>query len=178
MLRCSCVYCLLVLILITACAPSENGSIGGTIVPDSTFQLISDAFEEGGSIPQRHSCHGEEVSPSLAWSGQPEGTAGLALTVTDPDARGFVHWVVWNIPPSDNNLTEGAVPAGAVEEMNNFRRVGWAGPCPPSGSHRYVFTLYALDTTIDLPEGAALSELEAAIDGHVLARAILTGTFP
>lgn len=177
MLRCFCA-CLPLLLLITACGPSENSSIGGTMAPDSTFQLNSDAFEEGGSIPQRHSCRGEDISPALAWFGQPEGTAGFALTVTDPDARGFVHWVVWNIPSSVNSLTEGALPAGAVEGTNNFRRVGWAGPCPPSGSHRYVFTLFALDSTIDLPEGATLSELQNAIDGHVLARATLTGMFP
>lgn len=175
---CLHLFYLLLFALLAACSPSETGSTGSTMSPAATFQLTSDAFEEGGSIPQRYSCRGEDISPALAWSGHPAETASFVLSVTDPDARGFVHWAVWNIPGDANSISEGALPSGAVEGMNNFRRIGWAGPCPPSGNHRYVFTLYALDSTIDLPEGATLNDLQDAMNGHVLAQATLTGVFP
>jgi len=169
---------LLMVLLVAACNPRENGETGGTMTPDATFQLISSAFQEDGSIPKKYSCKGEDVSPPLSWSGQPEATVSLALTMTDPDAHGFVHWVVWNIPASASSFAEGEVPTSAVEGRNNFRRVGWGGPCPPSGSHHYVFTLYALDSALDLREGATLSDLQEAMSGHILGQASLTGVFP
>lgn len=171
-------FYLLIVLLITACSNPLTTRIEVTMTPDSAFSLTSSAFREGGSIPPRYSCKGKDVSPDLVWSEPPEGTASLALTLTDPDARGFVHWVVWNIPAAATGFTEGAVPEGAIQGRNSFRRDGWGGPCPPSGSHHYVFTLYALDTTIDLPAGSSLIALQETMSGHVLAQAKLTGLFP
>ena len=171
-------FALLIVLFVAACDPAENSQTEGMMTPDSNFRLTSSAFQEGGLIPQKFSCRGEDISPALEWVGQPEGTISLALTLTDPDARGFVHWVVWNIPASESGFAEGSVSAGAVEGMNNFRRAGWAGPCPPSGSHRYVFTLYALDTMIDLAEGATRNDLQESMNGHILAQAMLSGLFP
>lgn len=150
--------------------------------------LSSSSFEPGDSIPERHTCAGDDVSPGLEWSGLPEGTRSLALVVDDEDAKSpqdpssnWVHWLVYNLPPSVAGLPEGAaeggLPAGALEGLNDWGETGWRGPCPPSGRHRYVHTLYALDS--DLPDlaGPEKSNLERAMEGHVLAEAKLVGTF-
>ena len=118
-------------------------------------------FHEGGSIPARYTCDGEDVSPPLEWSGVPEGAKSLALTCDDPDAPSglWVHWVVFDLPPSVTGLAEGVPPnpeisGGGRQGKNDFRKIGYGGPCPPSGTHRYVFTLYALDSPSGLPAGA------------------------
>lgn len=149
------------------------------------MELTSPAFEEGGAIPVRHTCDGEDLSPALAWRGVPEGTASLALVVDDPDAPAgtWVHWVVYGIPAGAEGLPEGVAPAetgpaGSRQGRNDFQRLGYGGPCPPpNGAHRYRFRLYALDADIDLSPGATKAQLLAAIEGRVLAEARLTGTY-
>jgi Raf kinase inhibitor-like YbhB/YbcL family protein len=170
---------LLLAALFPACSRSDiNQREVTSMTPEISFSLNSSAFQEGDSIPEKFSCRGEDVSPELSWNGQPAQTASLALTVIDPDARDFVHWSVWNIQPETGDIPEGSVPGGAVQGRNNFGNVGWGGPCPPSGSHHYVFTLYALDTDLDLADGSSLNDLQAAMENHILAQAQLTGVFP
>lgn len=143
------------------------------------LELTSDSFEPGEPIPERHTCSGEGTSPPLTWSFVPEGTRTLTLIVHDPDAPSgdFVHWLAWNIDPTDGGIEEGT-PA-PVEGTQGFGRAGYGGPCPPQGHgpHRYHHRLYALDTELDLEAGAAREQLEDAMKGHVLAEAELMGTF-
>jgi Raf kinase inhibitor-like YbhB/YbcL family protein len=143
------------------------------------FALQSSAFEPGRSIPRRHSCEGEDLSPPLSWSGAPEGTRSLALVVDDPDAPAgtFTHWLGWGLDPGAQGLGEGE--AAPVEGRNDFGTSGYRGPCPPPGHgrHRYSFRLYALDTDLELRPGAGKRELERALEGHTLAKAELIGTY-
>jgi Raf kinase inhibitor-like YbhB/YbcL family protein len=146
--------------------------------------IRSPVFREGGSIPARYTCDGEDVSPPLEWSGVREGAKTLALTCDDPDAPSglWVHWVVFDLPPSVTGLPEGVPPTpeisgGGRQGKNDFRKIGYGGPCPPSGTHRYVFTLYALDSPSGLPAGATRHDLLAAMGEHVLGQATLTGTY-
>jgi Raf kinase inhibitor-like YbhB/YbcL family protein len=146
-------------------------------MPD--LELTSTAFDDGEPIPSKHTADGEETPPPLEWDFVPEGTRSLALIVHDPDAPSgdFTHWLAWNIDPGTGGLDEAtaAPPQGA----NGFGRTGYGGPAPPEGHgpHRYFHRLYALDTKLDLEEGAAREQLEAAIEGHVLAEAQLMGTY-
>ena len=146
--------------------------------------IRSPVLHEGGSIPARYTCDGEDVSPPLEWSGVPKGANTLALTCDDPDAPSglWVHWVVFDLPPSVTGLPEGVPPTpeisgGGRQGKNDFRKIGYGGPCPPSGTHRYVFTLYALDSPSGLPAGATRQDLLAATKNHVLGQATLTGTY-
>lgn len=148
--------------------------------------LSSPAFAEGGPIPARFTCDGADVSPPLALGDVPAQAQSLALIVDDPDApRGtFVHWLVWNLPPTLAQLPEGVPPRDpppALGELrqgtNDFHELGYRGPCPPRGEHRYRFHLYALDARLDLAPGARRDELERALRGHVLAEARLTGVY-
>jgi Raf kinase inhibitor-like YbhB/YbcL family protein len=148
------------------------------------MRIESSAFSEGGLIPRRHTCDGKDVSPPLSWSGTPEGAKSLALICDDPDAPGktWVHWVVFNIPPAARHLPEGIapgepIPGGGTQGKNDFRKLGYGGPCPPGGTHRYQFKLYALDAELALPAGATKAELEGGIEGHVLGQATLTGKY-
>ena len=144
------------------------------------FSLSSTAFSDGGDIPSRYTCDGENVSPDLAWRGVPDGTVALTLTVTDPDARGFVHWVAYNLTGTPEGGLPGGIstsPDAPAQGTNSFGKVGYGGPCPPSGRHRYVFVLYALDGPVELTGAPRLEAISAAIDGHVLAEASLTGTY-
>jgi Raf kinase inhibitor-like YbhB/YbcL family protein len=151
------------------------------------FSLKSPAFPPGDSIPRRHTCEGEDVSPPLRWSAAPEGTAAFALIVADRDARGFVHWVVADIPAGTSELAEGLNPGSIVagssaaptEGRNDFGRQGWGGPCPPpgSGDHHYVFTLSALSSPLGLAGSPSAAEVRAAASGRTLGAAVLEGTF-
>jgi hypothetical protein len=153
------------------------------------FTLSSTAFGAGGAIPGRFTCKGADISPPLDWRDAPATTRSFALVVDDPDApdpaapkRVWVHWVVYGIPAETSALPEGAspraLPAGAREGQNDGGRVGYSGPCPPVGRHRYIHTLYALDTVLgDLGPKATKADLERAMAGHVLGRAELIGTF-
>jgi len=150
-----------------------------------TIQLSSPAFEQGEMIPDRYTCKGEDISPALEWAGMPEGTRSLALVCDDPDAPMgiWVHWVIYNIPAETASLPEG-VPAsqdtltgGAIQGTNSWGRSGYGGPCPPSGTHRYFFRLYALDSSLDLGPGATKALLLKAMEGHVLAECELIGRY-
>ena len=147
--------------------------------------MTSPAFEHGGLIPTRHTAEGEDTSPALEWVNVPEGTQELAVICHDPDApltHGFTHWVLYGLPPDAGPLPE-HVPAdallssGARQGLNDFGNVGYGGPCPPRGTHRYVFTLYAHAADPDLAPGATVTALHAAVEGHVLATARLVGTY-
>jgi hypothetical protein len=141
------------------------------------LEITSGAFEEGGTIPRRHTCDGENVSPPLSFAGTPEGTRSLALVVDDPDAPvgTFTHWLACGIDPAIDGLGEGQ-PAPR-EGRNGFGTSGYAGPCPPHGRHRYFFRLHALDAELDLEPGADRGEVDRALDGHVLETAELMGTY-
>jgi Raf kinase inhibitor-like YbhB/YbcL family protein len=145
------------------------------------MRLESPEFDEGGRIPRRFTCQGEDVSPRLLWTDVPEGAAELALTCTDPDAPVgvFVHWVMWGMAPGASGLAEGEVPAGAHRGRNDFGGRGYRGPCPPPGhgTHHYHFRLYALGEGIVLVEGATSADLQRAVKGKVLAEAELIGTY-
>jgi Raf kinase inhibitor-like YbhB/YbcL family protein len=149
-------------------------------VPDDKFTLTSPDFPAGGPIPARFTCDGDDESPALEWAGAPAETETLALIVDDPDARGFVHWVAFDLTGS----TSGGLPRGVSaspdappQGRNDFRRVGWAGPCPPSGTHHYRFRLLALDTTLGLAGTPTADEVLQAAEGHVLGQAELIGTY-
>jgi hypothetical protein len=143
--------------------------------------LTSSAFQAGAAIPKRHSCDGGDFSPPLAWSGAPAGTRSFAVVVDDPDASGFTHWLLVDIPASTTSLAEGlkpgTLPAGAVEGSNDFDSIGYRGPCPPSGSHRYSHRVYALDVASLSPPPATKALFESGVKSHVLARAELVGTY-
>ena len=142
------------------------------------MELKSPAFEHGGKVPSRHTCDGADVSPALQISGVPQGAAALALVMDDPDAPGgtFDHWLVWNIPPDTAEVPEGTEPQG-VQGRTGFGQLGYGGPCPPGGTHRYRFKLYALDGRLELKAGASKARLEEAMEGHVMAEALLQGTY-
>lgn len=144
------------------------------------FELTSPAFQAGADIPRKFSCDGDNVSPALEWSDAPDDTAAMALIVDDPDARGFVHWVVFDMTGSQSGgLAEGisASPDAPPQGVNDFRKVGWGGPCPPSGTHRYRFTLYALDQALGIAETPSADEVRAAMQGHVLGDAELEASY-
>jgi Raf kinase inhibitor-like YbhB/YbcL family protein len=174
----------------SAVAGSPSPAIGSeepTVPPEPSatpqavaFVMHSSAFDDGGAIPRRYTCDGADTSPEVAWSGAPQGTRSFAVIVRDPDAGGFVHWVAYDIPGSaDGTLPTGVSrgPSAPAEGRNGFGRIGWGGPCPPSGTHRYVFTLYAVDRELGLTGGVGLAALQAAMRGHVLAQATLTGRY-
>ncbi len=149
-----------------------------------TIKVTSRAFEEGGMIPSQYTCDGEDISPPLEWSGVPDGTRSLALICDDPDAPmgTWVHWVLYGIDAGTRELPEDvpakkALDSGARHGVNDFRRFGYGGPCPPGGTHRYYFKLYALDTELDLEPGLVKAELMKAMEGHILAQAELMGTY-
>ena len=149
------------------------------------IQLTSAAFQEGEPIPVQYTCDGTNISPPLAWAGIPGGTNSLAMIVDDPDAPGrtWVHWVVYQISPDLTGLPEGLVNysnAGGIGTAgkNDFNKLGYGGPCPPKGKpHRYFFKLYALDADLELQQGATKTQLEAAMQGHILAQGQLMGTY-
>jgi len=143
-----------------------------------TMIIRSPAFNHEETIPGKYTCTGQDMSPPLAFDGLPAGTVSLALIMDDPDAPNSTwdHWIVFNMPPSQTRIGEGGVPEG-VQGTNSWGRTGYGGPCPPSGEHRYLFKLFALDTTLDLSEGAVKSDVLAAMDGHVLESTTLMGRY-
>jgi Raf kinase inhibitor-like YbhB/YbcL family protein len=151
--------------------PSDGGVV-------EVFSLFSGAFVDGGAIPARYTCAGEGVSPPLSWTAVP-AAAELALVVRDPDAGGFVHWVVTGIDPAALGFGEGGVPESAVEAANQGGQLGWTGPCPPQGDgpHRYVFTLHALPEPLDLAPGTPGPDAAALVEGASSDAASVTGTF-
>jgi Raf kinase inhibitor-like YbhB/YbcL family protein len=148
------------------------------------MKLSTTAFEPGGMIPSRYTCDGDDISPDLVWQDLPAGAASLAIICDDPDAPAgtWVHWVYYDIPPTLNRLPAG-IPnlerpeSGGVQGTNDFRKLGYGGPCPPKGTHRYFFNLYALDRAPGLAPGATKKQLLKAMAGHVLAHAELMGRY-
>ena len=162
----------------TAMAVSTRG--------EGTMRILSTAFSHEGAIPVLYTCEGKDVSPPLAWSDIPPGTKSLALVVDDPDAPDpeapkmtWVHWVLYNVPPTSNGLPEGAkaLPSGTKEGVNDWKRTGYGGPCPPIGRHRYFHKLYALNTILPDLRQPTKSKLEEAMKGHILSEAQLMGTY-
>jgi Raf kinase inhibitor-like YbhB/YbcL family protein len=159
-----------VVIVPPSAAPTEDGTV--------TLTVTSSAFSAGGSIPSQYTCDGANQALPVGWSGVPAGTAELALILDDPDARGFVHWVVVGIPASASGVGGGAaLPAGAREGKNDFGRVGYGGPCPPSGMHQYTVTVYALSAPLTVSATPTGNEVERAATGVTLATATLSGTY-
>lgn len=154
-------------------APADQGE-----VMESKLTIISPVFENGDPIPVEYSCDGEDISPELIFSGIPDGTRSLALIVDDPDAPigTWVHWVLFNLPPDTDGLPRGASGIG-TDGQNSWKRAGYGGPCPPGGTHRYFFKLYAVDQILDLQTDTNKKQLEAALEGHILEQAELMGTF-
>ena len=146
--------------------------------------IRSSAFNQGEPIPTQYTCDDTDISPPLSWSNVPEGSQSLALICDDPDAPmgTWVHWVLYNLPGDQTELAEN-IPSletlenGAIHGITDFKRLGYGGPCPPGGTHRYFFKLYALDSALDLGPGATKADLLEAMKGHVLARGELMGTY-
>jgi Raf kinase inhibitor-like YbhB/YbcL family protein len=149
------------------------------------MQLTSSAFQAGGTIPIQFTCEGEDISPELAWRDFPEGAESFVLTLRDPDAPkagGFTHWVVFNIPVSVLSVAQNVPKKSMVSNLglqakNDSGEIGYIGPCPPSGTHRYFFRLFALDRELNLQPGATHEEVRSAMEGHILDRAELMGTY-
>lgn len=142
------------------------------------IRITSSAFQEGGNIPPKFTCDGGNTSPALQISDVPSATKSLVLIVDDPDAPGgvFTHWAVWNISPQTGTIAEGSTPKG-VHGTNDFGKSGYGPPCPPSGTHRYFFKVFAVDRQLDLPAGAKRGQLDAAMKGHVIAQGELMGRY-
>ena len=152
--------------------------------PEMAFELTSTAFAPGEPIPAKYSCDGEDISPPLQWSDPPQGTQSLALICDDPDAPigTWVHWVLYNLPAQARSLPEAVppeaeLPDGSRHGENGWGRLDYGGPCPPSGTHRYFFKLYALDTMLDLDAGASKKQVLQAMEGHILAETELMGVY-
>jgi Raf kinase inhibitor-like YbhB/YbcL family protein len=167
-----------------ACKPTDDSDqMQGNKIMD--ISLTSNAFQDNQSIPRKYTCDAENISPSLTWSGAPAATRQFVLIVDDPDApRGtWVHWVIYEIPGDVTALLEGVAKDQYIEGVgkqgvNDFGKIGYDGPCPPPGrAHRYFFKLYALDSEIDLAEGASKAEVEKAIQGHILSMGQLKGSY-
>jgi Raf kinase inhibitor-like YbhB/YbcL family protein len=161
---------------------------GGASAPDvdpsrMTIRLTSPAFSEGGLIPKQYTCDGADKSPPLEWSGVPTSARALALVCEDPDAPvgTFSHWVIHDLPPESTKLDEGVIsetgPLAGHQGKNDFGRVGYGGPCPPGGTHRYIFRLYALDTLLNLGSAASRATVLKAVEGHILAEGRLIGKY-
>jgi Raf kinase inhibitor-like YbhB/YbcL family protein len=162
-----------------AAVPATPGSAGG-----DGIRFGSPAFAEGSMIPGRHTCDAENVSPPLQWTGMPPGAETLALIVDDPDAPAgtWIHWVVFDLPAAATGLPEGVaagptLEGGGAQGITSFHRAGYGGPCPPIGTHRYYFRLYALDASLSLGSDATAADVQAAMKGHVLAEATLMGRY-
>lgn len=150
-------------------------------VAETNLQIVSPAFKDGGEIPVQFTCKGQGISPPLSIAGVPESAKSLVLIMHDPDAVGgdFTHWLVWDIPPKDKGLTSSDVPVGAIQGINGAGKNGYMGPCPPkgTGTHHYVFDLYALDTTLGLKPSSDRVAVEKALEAHVIGQTGLTGSF-
>jgi hypothetical protein len=173
----------LLVLLAIGCHSSPDRSIPSQL-GGQTMHLESSAFTHNGMIPAEFTCDSSNLSPPLSWSQPPANTQSLALIVDDPDAPmgTFVHWVLFNLPRQTASLPEhitspSALPDHSLEGRNDFGKLGYGGPCPPSGTHRYFFKLYALDTLLNVRSGATKAQVEAAMQGHILASAELIGLY-
>ena len=166
---------IILLLLLAGCA----SSVEQPAIPDqevNSMKISSTAFEHDGIIPSKYTCDGEDINPPLKIDDIPKGTKTMALIVDDPDAPvgTWDHWIVWNIPPTPH-IGEHSIPG--LQGTNDFKKLPYGGPCPPSGTHRYFFKIYALDAELSLQEGADKDDLESAMKGHVLGQAELIGKY-
>lgn len=159
---------------VIACTADSQGTPGRTSM---TFSLSSPTIQAGSEIPMEHTCDGAGTAPDLAWSGAPDGTAQLLLLMDDPNANGFIHWLVTDIPRDATQLVGGSLPAGARQLQNGFGRIGYGGPCPPSGTHRYDFALYALSGPVNLPSNPSSAQVRRAVQGLTLGTAELRARY-
>ena len=143
------------------------------------MQLKSPAFSQNGVVPAKYTCDGQNISPPLQIAETPENAKSLVLICDDPDAPGttWTHWTVWNIDPTTTEIVEGKTSAGSTQGVTDFGEVGYGGPCPPSGTHRYFFKLYALDTSLNIPYQAKKEDIEKAMAGHVIDQTQLVGVY-
>jgi len=159
----------------------KNQELGtaNNIQPATYMKLTSSAFTNHQSIPVKYTCDGKNVNPPLTISDVPENAKSLVLIMDDPDAPmgTWVHWTVWNIDPKTKEISENSLLEGAIEGITSFGKPGYSGPCPPSGTHRYFFKLYALDTSLSLPKTATKAELEKAMTGHIINTEELVGLY-
>lgn len=168
--------------LLAACGGdrAKDPLADSTATPAQAIQLTSLAFSDGGDIPKEYTCDGLDASPALAWSGLPQGVRSLAVIVDDPDAGGFVHWVVYAIPPERESLPARVLPdvVDYRQGKNDFGKIGYGGPCPPKGSrHTYRFRVYALDAEVFLEAGSGANDVIEAMRGHIVAYGELTGRY-
>ena len=176
-----------VLALLCSCQvpfPGESPTSTPTGGAPMAIQITSSAFTEGSMIPKQHTCDGKNISPPLVWTGIPDNARSLVLIADDPDAPSgtWVHWVVFNIPATVKELPEGiapveTLPTGGTQGKSSFGKTGYGGPCPPSGTHRYFFKVYALDTELNLRSASTKGDVVKAMDGHVIAQGQLMGTY-
>jgi Raf kinase inhibitor-like YbhB/YbcL family protein len=166
------VISIMLLATVTGCTEPPVSGEGG-------IMELKSVFEENGQIPVKYTCDGEDVNPPLNISGVPENAQSLVLIVDDPDAPAgtWTHWIIWNIPAHTARIEEHSAPTGTVQGMNDFQKNEYGGPCPPSGTHRYRFKLYALDGRLSLPEGATKAQVEQLMEGHILGQTVLTGVY-
>ena len=188
-MRRSAAISILSLSLLIACSSQPESIEPKTATPAAQtdkpdMKLISSAFKEGEPIPRQYTCDGVNVSPPLEWSGTPKTAKTIAIIADDPDAPSgtWVHWVFYNLPADNIGLVENLPPtenlkAGGFQGKTDFGKVGYGGPCPPSGTHRYFFKVYAVDSELALKAGATKDELMKAMEGHIVGQAQLTGTY-
>ena len=170
---------ILLLLLVALSLPAVSLAQAQNAPARSSLKVTSSAFSEGGKIPNKYTCDDSNVSPPLRIENVPASAKSLALIVEDPDApdRTWTHWFVWNIDPRTTEIREKSVPQNAVQGTSDFGSASYGGPCPPSGTHRYYFKVYALDTTLTLPSSTKKAALEKAIAGHIVADGSLMGTY-
>jgi Raf kinase inhibitor-like YbhB/YbcL family protein len=169
--------------LIASAQPSTNAVVVAPVIP--SLKVTSTAFQDGARMPIPYTCNGLNISPPIAWTGAPGGTESFALICDDPDAgygKVFAHWVVYNIPKDTTSLpekmpTDIQLQNGTIQGLNDFKKLGYRGPCPPMGVHRYVFKVYALNTTLLVLGTIDKAKLEDAMKGHILAQGQIIGTF-
>ncbi len=180
-------FCIIIIMMISltniAFAQKHKKELG-----QMEFKITSPAFPPNGEIPVVYTCDGEGISPPLEWTGIPEGTKSLVLIVEDPDAPDpaaprmvWIHWVLYDIPPSAHGLPEAVTPSnlpeGTRQGLNSWKNTGYGGPCPPIGRHRYFFRLYALNTVLPDLGAPTKARLEQAMEGHIIAKAVMMGTY-
>jgi hypothetical protein len=184
MLKFIITWAMVPVLLLCSCKSSEQSDSPVEGGKKMEIKVTSSAFKEGGMIPAKYTCDGADISPPLQWDAAPQGTQSIALICDDPDAPmgTWVHWVLFNLPSTTTSLAEKVPPDktlanGARQGTNDFRKIGYGGPCPPGGTHRYFFKIYALDTQLDLQAGADKPRLLKAMQGHILAEGQLMGRY-
>lgn len=184
MLKNTIVVVMAIVVLFYGCKKKGEAEFPAEGGKKMDIKITSPVFEDGGLIPAKYTCDGQDISPPLQWEQVPQGTKSIALICDDPDAPigTFVHWVLFNLPTETKELSENipadrTLPNGARQGTNDFGKIGYGGPCPPSGTHRYFFKIYALDAKLDLAAGASKQELLKAMEGHILGQGQIIGKY-